>query len=139
MNERDDLYCERIRLLLSLAIDDEATPEQAAEIAAHVPGCADCVAAREVGLAVRSHLGARSGEVPSDGFGDRVVTAAGELRTARLGARRLLVRAAVAATLVGAVSGGWLALREPPAAGQDLAMIERTKLAVIAPNAGIRR
>jgi len=47
-NEQDDAYCERIRLLLSLAIDDEATPEQAAEISAHLPDCARCAESSEI-------------------------------------------------------------------------------------------
>jgi anti-sigma factor RsiW len=134
------LYCERMRLLLSLAIDGEATPAQSDELAAHLPDCADCRAARAVDLAVRERLAERAAEEPDPGFGRRVTTAAADLHAARRGVRRMLLGSAAAAGLLGAVSGGWLALGAPRGEpGSDLAMLERTKMAVIAPHAGQRR
>ena len=100
--DRSDLRCDRVQLLLSLAIDGRTTDAQDAEIEAHVPGCAACRAAREADHAVRARC-ATAAVVPA-GFGDRIVAAVSRQRLEARAQNRFLVAAAVAAVLVAAVS-----------------------------------
>lgn len=97
-----DLRCSRVRLLLSLAVDGEATPGQCAEIDAHLPECADCRAARAADEVVRSRLAADAA-VPA-GFADRVVAGVGRQRLEARAQNRFLMGAAAAAVLIAAVS-----------------------------------
>ncbi len=98
-----DLRCERVRLLLSLAADDAATPAQTAEIDAHLPGCAACRAARGVDAAVRARFGAPV--TASSGFAERVAAAALAQRRESRAQNRFLASAAAAAVLVAAAGG----------------------------------
>jgi len=94
----DDLRCARVRLLLSLALDDAATAPQRDEIDAHLPGCADCRAAADADRLVRARL-AEPAVVP-EGFRRRVLAAAvRRAREARAQNRLLLAGAAAAAFL----------------------------------------
>jgi predicted anti-sigma-YlaC factor YlaD len=97
-----DLRCERIRLLLSSSLDGEATAAQDAEIADHLPGCADCRAAAAVDHAVRERC-AQPAVVP-EGFAERVAGAAIRQRLETRAQNRFLVAAAVAAVLVAGAS-----------------------------------
>ncbi len=93
-----DLRCSRVRLLLSLAHDGEATADQRTEIDAHLPDCADCRAARAADEAVRARL-AVPAEVP-DGFAGRVAAGVSRQRLEARAQNRFLAGAAAAAVLV---------------------------------------
>jgi anti-sigma factor RsiW len=97
-----DLRCERVRLLLSLCLDDEATPQQRAEIEAHLPACADCRAAQAADIAVRERVSAHAG-IPS-GFADRVGAGIARQRREARGQNRFLMGAAAAAVLLASVT-----------------------------------
>lgn len=102
MTNDSDLRCSRVRLLLSLAHDGEATPDQHAEIDAHLPGCAGCRAAKAADEAVRERL-AVPAAVPT-GFGDRVSAGVARQRLEARAQNRFLVTAAAAAVLVAGIA-----------------------------------
>ena len=95
--------CERVLLLLSLMADGAATPQQLAEIDAHLPSCAVCRRAAAADAAVRARLAERAGApAPSwlAGFAARTAQlAAAQAREAR-SQNRLLWMSAAAALLV---------------------------------------
>ena len=97
-DDSTDLRCERVRLLLSRVIDDAATPDQRAEVDAHLPDCADCRTAAAADHAVRTRL-AEPAVVPP-GFRDRVIAATTRrMREIRAQNRFLMVGAAAAVLL----------------------------------------
>jgi len=99
---RDDLRCERVRLLLSLAIDQSATPQQQQEIDEHLPACAACRVSTLADRAVRVRLQEQA-DVPA-GFRKRVLAAvARQARIAR-SQNRFLMLGAAAAVVVAALS-----------------------------------
>jgi anti-sigma factor RsiW len=113
----NDLRCERNRLLLSLRADGATTPDQAAELEAHLTTCAACRAAAAVDRAVGERLRERAeGEVPS-GFSAGVLARVVAERARAAAENRFLRRAAVAAALVCAVAGGSIAFRGPANGG----------------------
>jgi len=97
-----DLRCDRVRLLLSLDFDSEATEAQCAEIEAHLPTCAACRAARAADAAVRERLTVLAA-VPT-GFADRVAAGVARQRFEARAQNRFLMGAAVAAVLVAGVA-----------------------------------
>jgi predicted anti-sigma-YlaC factor YlaD len=97
-----DLRCERVRLLLSLSIDDATTPEQDAEIAAHLPECGGCRAAQAADVAVRARC-AEPAAVPT-GFAGRVVARVNRQRLEARAQNRFLIATAIAAVLVAGVA-----------------------------------
>lgn len=123
-DEQNPGSCARSLLLLCLAADAVVTPQQQAELDAHLPHCADCRRAAKADLAVRRRLLERAG-APAPawlaGFASRTAELAlAQLREAR-SQNRLLWMSAAAALLLAV--GAQLALRgrepgggAPPAA-----------------------
>jgi len=105
-------YCERIRLLLSLQIDGEATPAQVREVAEHVPDCADCRAARAVDQAVRAHMEAALATIPPGQIASLVLHQAARARSAG----RFAMASAAAAVLIAVTAGLLFGLPGHPAA-----------------------
>jgi anti-sigma factor RsiW len=105
-NEPPSGSCGRIGLLLSLSADDAATPQQLAEIDAHLPRCEACRRAAAADLAVRRRFveltGASSGPAPPwlDGFAARTASRAVALAREARSQNRLLMMSAAAALLV---------------------------------------
>lgn len=128
--------CDRILLLLSLMADGAATPQQLAEIGAHLPGCADCRRAAAADAAVRSRLAERA-DAPAppwlSGFAARTAQLAlTQAREAR-SQNRLLWMSAAAALLV-AVAVQTMAPGAPdgPSPVDDTASLrESTRIALI--------
>jgi len=114
---RPDLRCERVRLLLSIAFDDAATAAQQTEIDEHLPTCTGCGAARAADRAVRDRIAVPAG-VP-EGFAERITAGVSRLRIEARAQNRFLVGAAVAAVLVAGVAlftaeGGPITERQGP-------------------------
>ena len=108
--------CERIRLLLSLAIDGETTPQHRDEIAAHVPACDGCRAARAVDQAVRAHMEAALATLTPGELARLVI---GRATVEARAANRFLMVAAAAAVLIAVAAGA--VSRAPPPAGPAVA------------------
>lgn len=98
--------CERIGLLLSLRADDAATPQQFAEIDAHLPGCEACRRAAAADVAVRRRLvqlsttDAAAAPAWLDGFAERTTVRARALAREVRAQNRLLLTSAAAALLL---------------------------------------
>jgi anti-sigma factor RsiW len=128
--------CERTLLLLSLSADGAATPQQLAELEAHVPSCAACRRAAAADVAVRERLAERVGApAPSwlAGFAARTVQlAAAQAREARSQNRLLWMSAAaalvVAVTVQTMTYGGPVS---PPAGNGTASLRETTRIALI--------
>jgi anti-sigma factor RsiW len=99
------LRCERVRLLLSMQVDGEATPAQAAEIAEHLPACAGCRSARDVDLAVREQFRIALEDTPTGGLAERVTGLVHDYRREARQVHRLLVGTAAAAVMLAAGVG----------------------------------
>lgn len=135
-----DPYCDRVRLLLSMLIDGEATPEQRAEAEQHLAGCADCQTVHAVDLAVRAHVESALAALPSGALATTMVSLVRADLRATQSANRFLLFSAAAAVLVavsvGALSGG---RRQSAAAGGDADFLDQarasTRLVVSAPAA----
>ncbi len=113
--------CDRILLLLSLCADGAETPQQLAEIKAHLPSCAACRRAAAADAAVRARLAERA-DAPAPswlaGFAARTVQlAAAQAREAR-SQNRLLWMSAAAALLV-AVAVQTMTISAPDAPSRD--------------------
>ena len=128
--------CERSLLLLSLFADGAATPQQAAELEAHLPSCEPCRRAAAADVAVRRRLAERAGApAPSwlAGFAARTVQlAAAQAREARSQNRLLWMSAAAA--LVVAVTVQTMTFGAPAVApeGDGIASVrETTRIAFI--------
>ena len=100
-----DTYCERVRLLLSLHVDGEATPTQRSEIEEHLPGCPPCQAAQRVDLAVRQHMEAVGASLPAAALAEQVVRGALALQREARSVNRFLMASAAAAVLVALGAG----------------------------------
>lgn len=91
-------YCERVRLLLSLHLDGEATPDQQVEAEAHVATCTDCRIARDTDRAVREHLERAFAALPTGTYAGSIrQLVEADLRSTRAANRFLLLSAAAAA------------------------------------------
>jgi len=101
-----DSYCERARLLLSLSVDGETTPDQAEELERHLPDCAECRGAQAVDLAVRAHMDEVGRSLPAGRMAERVVREALRVRREILATNRLLIGAAVLAGYVAGEAAG---------------------------------
>lgn len=125
------LYCERVRLLLSLYVDGEATPEQKDEVTEHLKACGDCRKAQAVDTAVRAHMAGITESVPTTVTGESLVAAGlAERRQAR-GLNRFLAASAAAAVLTAAIAGGVHGLLGPKATGGDGDALASTRVALI--------
>jgi anti-sigma factor RsiW len=132
-------YCDRVRLLLSMTVDGEATPDQRSEAEAHAKLCGDCRSARAADLAVRTHFDVALAALP----GGVLVSTVGRLvaldiRATRSVNRFLMVSAAAAvlvALTVGMLSAGSPRSRGSGAPDADLLGQARasTRLVVSAP------
>jgi predicted anti-sigma-YlaC factor YlaD len=133
--------CERIGLLLSLRADDAATPQQLAEIDAHLPGCAACRRAAAVDVAVRGRIveltTAAPGPAPAwlDGFAARTTSKAVALAREARSQNRLLLMSAAAAVLVALTAQfAWPGRDAVPApSGETAALREAARSAVMRP------
>ena len=108
--------CDRAGLLLSLRADGAETPEQGAELDAHLAACASCRTDERADRAVGDRLRERARGVVPEGFSAAVVAAALRDRAAAVAQNRFLRRAAAAAVLVAATSLGLHALDRRTAA-----------------------
>jgi anti-sigma factor RsiW len=128
--------CERTLLLLSLSADGAATPQQLAEIDAHLPSCASCRRAAAADAAVRSRLAERANApAPSwlAGFAARTAQLAlAQAREAR-SQNRLLWMSAAAALLVAVAmqTMGPRAPDEPSPVNDTASLRESTRIALI--------
>jgi predicted anti-sigma-YlaC factor YlaD len=128
--------CDRVLLLLSIDADGAATPQQVAEIQAHLPGCAACRRARAADAAVRARLLERTRAVApawAEGFAERTAgLAIAQAREARA-QNRLLWLSAAAALAVAAVTPAALARREAALDDGTATARDSTRLALVAP------
>lgn len=121
---------ERIRLLISLDVDGEATPEQRAEIERHLPRSAQARQAREAYLAVRDHLARTGCGLGAVRLAERVMRAALEERRLARAAHRMLVMASAAAIVVAVAA--WNLRPAPRHGGAGLDVADSTRLALTA-------
>jgi len=135
-NETPDGRCERIGLLLSLRADDAATPQQIAEIDAHLPGCESCRRGAAVDAAVRARLVERVSPAPPawlDGFAARTAEKAVVVRREARAQNRLLWMSAAAAALVAVTAQfAWRGEGASPAA-ETASVREAARSAVMRP------
>lgn len=128
--------CERTLLLLSLRADGAATPQQLAEIDAHLPGCAGCRRAAAADAAVAERLRARA-EAPAPswlaGFAERTAQRARVAAHEARAQNRLLWMSAAAAVVVAATVQVALVRSEPAAPGAEgvVTARESARLALI--------
>ncbi len=107
-----DPRCERVRLLLSLAIDRAATPQQQREIDDHLPACAGCRTSTLADRAVRVRL--QEPAVVPAGFKERVLAAITRQAAVARSQNRFLMAGAAAAVVIAALS---VALLRPDGSG----------------------
>ena len=140
-NETPRGSCERIGLLLSLRVDGAATPQQLAEIDAHLPGCDACRRAAAADVAVRRRIteltAATSEPAPPwlDGFAARTASRAVALAREARSQNRLLLMSAAAAVLIAVTSQFALPGRDavPASSGYTAALREAGRSAVMRP------
>jgi anti-sigma factor RsiW len=137
-NETPPGSCERIGLLLSLRVDDAATPSQLDEIRAHLPLCETCRRAAAVDVAVRARFVERtSAPAPAwlEGFAARTASRAATLAREARSQNRLLWMSAAAAALVAVTAQfAWPGRGAPAAASDESAAVrEAARTAVMRP------
>jgi anti-sigma factor RsiW len=128
--------CDRALLLLSLRADGAATPQQTAELDAHLPSCSACRRAASADAAVRMRLLERA-DAPAPswlaGFASRTAhLAKSQAREARSQNRLLWMSAAAAVLAAVTVHTAMPRDPSPPARSDDTASVrESTRIAFI--------